>query len=332
MYTTATTSTTETAIAGRTPTAVADRSALPQLAGGSFIADGGLETSIIFQQGIDLVDFAAFTLLDSDEGREALRRYYDPYFELAASIGAGIVIDTPTWRASLDWGARQGYAAEAMADINRRAVRFVADVADRWSAVPAVVNGAIGPRGDGYVVGQSMSIAEATRYHALQTDAFAAAGAAMVTAVTMNYVEEAIGISRAARDAGIPVAVSFTVETDGRLPSGQPLGEAIEQVDADTERTPAYFMVNCAHPSHFDQVLSTNASWIDRVKGIRANASALSHAELDEATELDRGDITDLAARYVALRDTLGGLSVVGGCCGTDHEHIAAIAGALRLR
>lgn len=313
-----------------TPNAAADAATLPQLVGGPFIADGGLETSIIFQQGIDLVDFAAFTLLDSDEGRQALRRYYDPYFELAASIDTGIVIDTPTWRASLDWGARQGYDAATMADVNRRAVGFVADVAGRWSTVTAVVNGAIGPRGDGYVVGNAMSVAEARRYHALQAGAFAAAGAAMTTAVTMNYVEEAIGITRAAADVGIAVVVSFTVETDGRLPTGQPLGEAIEQVDDDTDGTPAYFMVNCAHPSHFDHVLSTGEAWTDRVKGIRANASALSHAELDEATELDRGDIADLAARYAALRDELGGLCVVGGCCGTDHEHVAVIARALR--
>ncbi|HYN33323.1 MAG TPA: homocysteine S-methyltransferase family protein, partial [Ilumatobacteraceae bacterium] len=286
--------------------------------------------SLIFQQGVELVDFAAFTLLDGDEGRQALRNYYDPYFELAASIGTGIVIDTPTWRASLDWGARQGYDTEAMADINRRAVRFVADIAGRWTTVPTVVNGVIGPRGDGYVVGHQMSIAEATRYHAMQVEAFATAGAAMVTAVTMNYVEEAIGITRAARNAGIPVVISFTVETDGQLPTGQPLGEAIEQVDADTDMTPVYFMVNCAHPSHFDHVLGAGAGWVDRVEGIRANASALSHAELDEATDLDRGDLADLAARYVVLRELLGGLSVVGGCCGTDHEHVAAIARALR--
>jgi homocysteine S-methyltransferase len=308
----------------------ARRTDLPQLVAGPFIADGGLETSIIFQQGIDLVDFAAFTLLDSDEGREALRRYYDPYFELAASLDSGIVVDTPTWRASLDWAARQGYDADAIAEVNRRAVGFVAGVAERWPAVTTVVNGAIGPRGDGYVVESAMSVAEATRYHSMQVQALAAGGAAMVTAVTMNYVEEAIGITRAALDADIPVVVSFTVETHGRLPTGQPLGEAIEQVDSVTGGGPAYFMVNCAHPSHFDHVLRTDAAWVGRIQAIRANASALSHAELDEATELDRGDIADLAARYVGLRDALGGLSVVGGCCGTDHEHVATIAHALR--
>ena len=302
------------------------RGALPQLTGGPFIADGGLETSIIFQQGIDLVDFAAFTLLDSDEGREALRRYYDPYLEVAATSGAGIVIDTPTWRASLDWGARQGYDAETMAQVNRRAVRFVDEVAARWPEVQAVVNGAIGPRGDGYVVGNAMSVAEATRYHALQVETFADAGAEMLTAVTMNYVEEAIGIASAARDAAIPAVVSFTVETDGRLPTGQTLQEAIEQVDASTGASVEYFMVNCAHPTHFAHVLTGGEPWLARIKGIRANASELSHAELDEATELDRGDIADLAGHYAALRDRLPDLRVVGGCCGTDHEHVAALA------
>ena len=306
------------------------RAILPQLTSGPFIADGGLETSIIFQQGIDLADFAAFTLLDSEEGRAALRRYYDPYFALADSIGTGIVIDTPTWRASLDWGARQGYDADAIADVNRRAVRFVSEIATEWPSVQTVLNGAIGPRGDGYVVGTTMSVAEATRYHAVQADAFAAAGAAMLTAVTMNYVEEAIGIASAARDAGIPAVVSFTVETDGRLPSGQPLQDAVEQVDAILDGSPAYFMVNCAHPSHFDHILRGTEPWLDRIKGIRANASALSHAELDEATELDRGDVADLAARYVSLRDALPDLRVVGGCCGTDHEHIGALASAVR--
>ncbi|MGE3449447.1 MAG: homocysteine S-methyltransferase family protein [Microbacteriaceae bacterium] len=302
---------------------------LPQLAGGPYLADGGLETSIIFQQGIDLVDFAAFTLLDADEGRRALSRYYDPYFELADAMGTGIVIDTPTWRASLDWGARQGYDAAALAEINRRAVRFVARLAQGWPNVDTVLNGAIGPRGDGYVIGQTMSVAEAARYHAVQTEAFASAGAAMVTAVTMTYVEEAVGIARAASGAGLPVAVSFTVETDGRLPSGQPLGEAIEQVDAATDRAPAYFMVNCAHPSHFSEGLKAGGPWRERIRGIRANASALSHAELDETTELDRGDIADLADHYLALHTSLGGLAVIGGCCGTDHEHIATIARAV---
>jgi S-methylmethionine-dependent homocysteine/selenocysteine methylase len=192
-----------------------------------------------------------------------------------------------------------------------------------------VLNGVVGPRGDGYVVGETMSIDEAASYHSIQTKAFAAAGAGMTTAVTMTYVEEAIGVVEAAKAADLPVVVSFTVETDGRLPSGQELGAAIRQVDDATDAAPAYFMVNCAHPTHFAAVLETDEPWVRRVQGIRANASTMSHAELDEAEELDRGYVAGLARAYGELDRRLPHLRVVGGCCGTDIEHITAIADAV---
>jgi S-methylmethionine-dependent homocysteine/selenocysteine methylase len=294
-----------------------------------FIADGGLETVLIFLDGIDLPDFASFPLLDNDRGRDALTAYYETYIGIAARHNRGVVLDTPTWRASLDWGARLGYEADRLADVNRRAVTLVRDVARRHPGTDVVVNGAVGPRGDGYVVDEAMSVDEATRFHSLQARAFADAGADMMSGVTMTYVEEAIGVTRAAADAGIPVAVSFTVETDGCLPSGQPLGEAITEVDAVTAATPSYYLVNCAHPTHFHEVLAEGEgeAWLGRVKGVRANASTMSHRELDAATELDRGDIADLAGWYDRLGQLVD-LRVVGGCCGTDHEHIDAIASA----
>ncbi len=293
-----------------------------------YVADGGLETALIFQAGIDLPDFAAFPLVGTDTGRAALADYYAPYLAIAERLGTGIVLDTPTWRASLDWGARLGYDSTALAELNRAAVDFVRRLAADRPAVPAVINGAIGPRGDGYVVGSVMSADEATAYHGLQARAFADAGADMVTAVTMTYAEEAIGIARAAGLAGLDVALSFTVETDGRLPSGQGLGDAISQVDEATGGAPAYYMINCAHPTHFLHELDPAAPWSGRVKGLRANASRLSHAELDAATELDRGDIAELADLYADVRSTLE-LRVVGGCCGTDHEHVEAMATTL---
>lgn len=299
---------------------------LPQLTADRFITDGGLETSIIFQQGIDLPDFAAYVLLNDDRGREALTRYYEPYLDLAAETGTGIVLDTPTWRASLDWATRHGFSAEELIDINRRAVEFVSGLAAAHAEVSVVIDGVIGPRGDGYVVGDAMSVAEARGYHDLQVRALAGAGAAMVTATTMNYVEEAIGVALSAAAAGIPAVISFTTETDGRLPSGQTLADAIAETDQATGDSPAYYMINCAHPSHFADVVRSGDAWLHRVKGIRANASALSHAELDEATELDRGDIDQWASEYAWLSSALPDLRVVGGCCGTDHEHVAAIA------
>lgn len=312
-------------------TTTADRSRADELTAEASLwtADGGLETWLLFQRGIDLPDFAAFPLLDTDEGRNALDEYARLHLDVARRHGTGFVVDTPTWRASPDWGGRLGYDRDRLHDVNVRAglvARAVADGAD----VPTIVNGAIGPRGDGYVVGATMSVAEAASYHSLQIRAFAQAGVDMVTAVTMTYVDEAIGIVRAATEAGLSVAIGFTTETDGRLPSGDELGEAIRAVDEATDGAPVWFMVNCAHPTHFADALAGDEPWIERVKSIRANASTMSHEELDEAEELDRGDPADLADRYVALRSVLPDLRVVGGCCGTDHEHVDVIAGGLR--
>ena len=302
---------------------------LPQLSSARpYVTDGGLETTLIFHAGIDLPDFAAFPLVDSGAGRAALADYYAPYLALADRLRTGIVLDTPTWRASLDWGARLGYDSTRIAELNRAAVGFVRGLATDRPSVPAVINGVIGPRGDGYVVGSLMSADEAAAYHGLQARAFAEAGADMISAVTMTYAEEAIGIARAAGLAGLDVALSFTVETDGRLPSGQRLGEAINQVDEATGGAPAYYMINCAHPTHFLHELDPDAPWSGRVKGLRANASRLSHAELDAATELDRGDIAELADLYAGVRSAFE-LRVVGGCCGTDHEHVEAVATTL---
>jgi S-methylmethionine-dependent homocysteine/selenocysteine methylase len=306
----------------------ADR--LPRLAGRPFITDGGLETTLVFHDGIDLPCFAAFDLLKDEQGRETIRTYFEPYIALAREHGVGIVVDTATWRANRDWGERLGYSPDTLDAANRAAVSLSEELreAHEDEGTPIVVNGCIGPRGDGYVAGEQMTADEARRYHAAQIATLADAGADMVAGVTMTYAEEAVGIVRAARTAGIPVAISFTVETDGRLPSGQALGDAIEQVDADTDRGAAYFMINCAHPTHFEHVLEEGGPWLERIGGLRANASTRSHAELDESEELDEGDPADLGARYGALRARLPNVSVVGGCCGTDLRHIEAICKA----
>ena len=263
-------------------------------------------------------------------GNATLRRYFERYVEIARDRGVGIVLETPTWRASADWGERLGHSPERLAELNRRAVGLLEEVRDELETdtTPIVLSGNIGPRGDGYLVGEAMTVDEATAYHAAQISTFADTSVDLVTALTMNYVEEAMGIVRAARDAGLPVVIGFTVETDGRLPSGQPLREAIEQVDAQTNGATAYFMINCAHPTHFAGVLQSGAAWTGRIRGLRANASRMSHAELDEAEELDDGNPKELADEYVALRAALPQLNVLGGCCGTDHRHVEAMSRA----
>jgi homocysteine S-methyltransferase len=307
------------------------RRRLPQLIGDRFfVTDGGLETDLIFHGGIDMPHFAAFPLLENAEHRARMRRYYDDYLAIARNLDAGLVIETPTWRANPDWAEKLGYPPEALDAANRAAVDFAEEVRTAAEAVgvPAVVSGCIGPRGDGYDPGEAMTPEEAERYHAVQIGSFAATTAEQVTALTMTNANEAIGIVRAAGHAGIPAAISFTVETDGLLPTGQSLREAVEQVDAATDGGAAYFMVNCAHPSHFDGAIEPDGPWLQRLRGLRANASTRSHAELDEATELDEGDPADLAARHTALRDRLPAVTVVGGCCGTDARHVAAVCAA----
>ena len=190
------------------------------------------------------------------------------------------------------------------------------------------ISGLLGPRGDGYVPGDVMSADEAAEYHGTQLATFADTDADLVTAITMTNVAEAIGIVAAAASLEMPVVIGFTVETDGRLPSGDSLADAITAVDAATGGWAAYYMVNCAHPTHFVDVLDPSAPWTTRIRSVRANASTMSHDELNEAEELDAGDPQDLAARYLSLREMLPRINVVGGCCGTDHQHIAAIAAA----
>ena len=292
------------------------------------IADGGLETTLIFHEGIDLPAFAAFPLLERHTGRAALRRYFEAFLHVARDHGVPFVLDTATWRANTDWGRELGYTPDALASVNRNAVSFARELRDAAPAgqPPVTINGSIGPRGDAYRIETRMTTDEAAAYHRPQLEAFAEAGADSASIYTLTYAEEGAGVVKAGRAAGVPVVPSFTVETDGRLPSGQRLAEAIDQVDTETDGGAAFFMVNCAHPTHFAHVLDEP---LPRVGGLRANASMRSHAELDESEELDDGDPADLATRYVALREALPNLSVVGGCCGTDHRHVRAICEAM---
>src|SRR4051794_14656856 len=293
------------------------------------ITDGGMETTLVFHEGVELPEFAAFPLLDRTDGRAALRRYFEPYFSVARAHGARFQLDTPTWRANRDWGARLGYDRAALDRVNRDAVAFARELAAGNPDVEVRVSGLVGPRGDGYVVGERMQAGEAHAYHAEQIGSLAAAGADVISALTLTYPDEAVGIVRAATDAGMAVIASFTVETDGRLPDQTSLGEAIEAVDAATGGGAEAFMINCAHPAHFASVLE-GGGWTQRIRGLRANASRMSHAELDAAEQLDAGDPGELAARYVELRERLPALTILGGCCGTDVRHIAAIVAAWR--
>lgn len=302
------------------------RHRLPQLGDRLFLTDGGIETTLIFHQGVELPFFAAFHLLREPRGVAALRECFVPYASLARSRGVGLILESATWRASADWGRKLGYSRQELAAANRRSIDLLLEFREDYESerTPIVISGCVGPRGDGYDPGKLMSPVAAEAYHEEQIFTFAETAADLVTAMTMTNPAEAIGVTRAAQAAGMPVVISFTTETDGRLPSGDELGDAIQAVDEATNAGPAYYMINCAHPTHFAPALD-GGPWVARLRGIRANASRRSHAELDEAADLDAGDPQELADRYAELRRDHPRLNVLGGCCGTDHRHVARI-------
>lgn len=295
------------------------------------LSDGGLETTLVYHHGIDLPCFAAFPLLGGADGRALLRSYYERYLRLARAHGFGFVLESPTWRANRDWGRLLGYDDAALDEANRTAIALMHELraAHADGRRSLLVSGNLGPRGDGYRAEARMDVAEAAAYHRAQLESFARSGVDLVSAFTLTTVAEAQGICQVAAELDLPAVISFTVETDGRLPGGETLAEAITQTDAAAAARPAWYMVNCAHPSHFADTLGSGA-WRERVRGVRANASRASHAELDRATTLDDGDPRRFGRECAALRERLPRLAVLGGCCGTDHRHVAALAAAWR--
>lgn len=307
------------------------RNNLPQLQDEFFLTDGGLETTLVFHHGLELPYFASFDLLAQPQSHQLLLDYYDHYLQIARQYNLNFVLESGTWRASSDWGDKLGYSANDLKEMNTRWIMELEMLRQRHvqPGTKIVISGCLGPRGDGYKVEAAMSAREAEEYHRPQIQTFSQTNADLVTAFTLNYSDEAVGIVRAAKAMDMPVVISFTLETDGRLPNQESLPEAIARVDALTDQYPAYYMINCAHPLHFMHVLAQGGSWLNRIRGIRANASTKSHAELDESTNLDPGDKHLLASTYQELKNRLPNLNVVGGCCGTDHTHLQVICQSL---
>jgi S-methylmethionine-dependent homocysteine/selenocysteine methylase len=306
------------------------RNALPQLAGGMFLTDGGLETDLIFHEGFEMPLFASFPLLESEAGTTALRNYYLRCAQVATEAQVGFILEAATWRASRDWAVQLGYSSALLTDATRRAVDLLVEIRTVLgeSTGPVVISAAIGPRGDAYNPDHLMTPEEAENYHCEQIGTLADTAVDLVTALTITHPAEAIGIVRAAQRAQMPVVISFTVETDGVLPDGSPLSAAIHEVDGATDSGPAYYGINCAHPTHFNDVLVPKNDWTERIQMVRANASRMSHAQLDDAADLDVGDPSEFGRECAELRERFPRINVLGGCCGTDVRHIQAIAQA----
>ena len=307
------------------------RNRLPHQGERLFITDGGLETTIVHREGVALPACAAFLLFEEPAWRDWLWRYYARYAHIACGQRVGLVLETPTWRANADWGSLLGYDAAALVRTHRAAIDLMLEfrAAHETDCSPMPISGTIGPRGDD---GQRqwMSADQARRYHAPQIHTLAASRADFISAMTLGDSDEAIGIVAAARACAMPVVVSFTVETDGRLPSGESLCAAIGRTDTQTDGHAAYFMVDCAHPVHFMPAFNLPGAWQRRVLGLRANASRRSHAELDVCRDLDEGDPAALGLQHGELKRRMPWLRVLGGCCGTDHRHVDAICRSAR--
>ncbi len=296
--------------------------------GRPFLCYTGIETELIFNKNVDLPGFATFPLLETDEGREMLRQSYLEQVEVARTFGCGVTFETVSWVANKDRAAKLGYGPKQLDDICQQSVRFARSVSDEVGDVPILISGQVGPRGDGYRPELQMDDEEAKQYHAQQMASFAAERPDIVSAFTIGYPEEAIGIIRAAQKHLLPVAVSFTVETDGLLPTGMPLGEALDAVDAATDQFAEYFMINCAHPEHFLPNFD-GGPWLERLAGVVVNASRCSHEELDNATVLDDGDPDELAVYLGMIKNKQPHFKIFGGCCGTDMRHMRKIAEAI---
>ena len=306
------------------------RSNLPQLSGDIFLTDGGFETNLMFNEGFDLPYLAAFNLLNDPSAQEAFQRWFHAHCQIAKINKVGFILDAQTWRASMDWATKLGYSKKGLVELIHKSVEMFSSFRHEYEDedTKIVFSGCVGPRGDGYTPDKLMSVVEAEDYHSLLIETLSKTNADMISALTLNYIEEAVGIARAAKSFNMPAAISFTLETDGKLPTGQTLKDAIEQVEDETNQAPAYYMINCAHPTHFEDTVSTGEPWLQKIRGFRANSSTCSHAELDEAEELDDGNPEELGDQYRELRKKLPNLNVLGGCCGTDYRHIEAIVKA----
>ncbi|WP_270732438.1 homocysteine S-methyltransferase family protein [Shimia sp. Alg240-R146] len=302
---------------------------LPHESGDLFLAYTGMETDLLFTQGAELPGFASYPLLETAEGRELLRRSYQQVIDLGQEAGLGVILESTTWLANRDRAAAIGYEPDALAKANRTAMAFMDEL--RASAVhPVLLSGNVGPRQDAYAPREQMTVAEATAYHTEQIAVLAETEADLVTGYTLSYPNEAAGIALASKKAGLSVVIAFTVETDGRLPVGVSLETAIREVDEACDYYPAYFMVNCAHPEHLIGAIDAPLCR-ERLRGVVANASRCSHAELDEADTLDSGDPKEFGQQLADIERRFSQINVVGGCCGTDMRHMKEMIAAITV-
>jgi homocysteine S-methyltransferase len=304
----------------------------PAGSGELFLTEGGSETEIMYRHGYELPEFAMFPLLENPTARAAMRGMYCEQLDVAAEHGLSFLLTGMDYRASPDWGAKLGYSAQALADANIAAIDFLRDIAQDYAGqIPRLlVGGILGPRGDAYSLNQTITAASAEDYHAVQLQTLKRAGVDFAIAQTINNIPEAVGIARAAAAINMPLSISLTLDSSGRLKSGPSLGEAITEIDRLSDDTaPAFYMLNCSHPVEYAPAITANG-WTHRLRGVRPNASKMEKIALCKLGHIEDGDPVELGQQMADLRARFPHMDIFGGCCGTGAAHLREMAKALR--
>lgn len=303
--------------------------------GATFLTDGGIETRLIYEFGIDLPDFASFLALFDDRGRAALREIYRGYLAVAAEFRMPMLVGAPTWRAHPECLRRFGFAkADDLRRVNAEAVAFLQDLRRETRTETLVhIAGVIGPRRDGYRAEDAPALDEARAYHEAQAQALAGLGVDLLYAPTFPSRDELAGVAQAMARTGLAYALAPVIDPKGRLLDGHSFAEAVRLVDESTDPKPLYFLAGCVHPSTFLAAAAeggdrTMPRMPGRLAGIKANASPLPPEELDRLGHLDADAPAVLAQEILAARRRYG-LRILGGCCGTNDRHIRALAEAV---
>jgi S-methylmethionine-dependent homocysteine/selenocysteine methylase len=293
-----------------------------------YLTEGGQETEVMYKFGHDLPEFAMYPLLDRPAAMADLRGMYARYLDAAAEHGFAAMMSGLDYRASPDWGEKLGYSREALADALLQSMAFLREVAKPYVGQISEIlyGGMLGPRGDAYSLNRTITADEAEAYHSFQLETLKRDGVDFATAVTFNNIPEAIGVARAAARIGLPLTVSFTLDSDHRLKSGPSLKETVETIDAETgEAMPDFYGINCSHPLEFEPALEPGA-WIGRLRSLRPNASPKDKQDLCTLGHLEDGDPEELGEQMGALAKRYPHMDIWGGCCGTWDSHLKEIA------
>lgn len=297
-----------------------------------YLTEGGTETEVIYRHGHELRDFAMFELMNKPEAVRDMENMYRRYLDKAAQYGFSALMSGFDYRASPDWGAKLGYSAEGLREMQHKCIDFLRGVSRAYEdqIERIAIAGCIGPKGDAYSLNRDITAEEAEDYHATQCETLRDCGVDLIWAATINNIPEAVGISRAAARVGLPVNMSFTLDSSHKLKSGPSLKEAIEATDTEAGAArPDSYGINCSHPLEFEPALEPG-DWARRLRSLRPNAAKMDKVSLCKLGHIEEGDPEELGQMMGDLAKRYPDIDIWGGCCGTWDKHFDRIAHYVR--